>query len=130
MSFVEKRNGDFVSGAHFVQEVKRRLLRKGLAVVRAHALLALHACTLEPGALQHAPRVQSADAFGQLPTDHFKVADRYGLFVGGEFREPVTGEHFATINPATEQQLSEVALAGPKDVDDAVSAARKALVEV
>lgn len=49
MSFVEKRNGDFVSGAHFVQEVKRRLLRKGLAVVRAHALLALHACALELG---------------------------------------------------------------------------------
>ena len=59
-------------------------------------------------------------------TDHFTIAPRHELFVGGEFRKPKTGEYFATINPATEAVLSEVALAGEKDVDAAVQAATKA----
>ena len=59
-------------------------------------------------------------------TDHFSVAERYGLFVDGEFAPPAGGEHFATINPATEEQLSEVAQAGEADVDAAVQAATRA----
>jgi aldehyde dehydrogenase (NAD+) len=50
----------------------------------------------------------------------------YGLFIGGEFVEPVAGEQFSTVNPATEEVLAKVALAGPQDVDRAVRAARRA----
>ncbi|MFA9446939.1 aldehyde dehydrogenase family protein [Egicoccus sp. AB-alg6-2] len=50
----------------------------------------------------------------------------YGLFVGGEFVDPVDGGSFATISPATEEHLAEVALATSADVDRAVAAARKA----
>jgi aldehyde dehydrogenase (NAD+) len=50
----------------------------------------------------------------------------YGLFVGGEFVEPAGGEAFKTINPATEEVLAEVAVAGEQDVDRAVLAARRA----
>ena len=60
-------------------------------------------------------------------TDHFEIADRYELFVGGEFVAPDGGAHFATVNPASEEQLSEVAQAGQADVDRAVKAARDAL---
>ncbi|MBI3649124.1 MAG: aldehyde dehydrogenase family protein, partial [Actinobacteria bacterium] len=59
-------------------------------------------------------------------TDVVRIQDRYGLFVGGEFVEPKSGRYFATINPATEEVLAEVAEAGPEDVDLAVRAARDA----
>ncbi|HLT96249.1 MAG TPA: aldehyde dehydrogenase family protein [Acidimicrobiia bacterium] len=59
-------------------------------------------------------------------TDIVTVEERYGLFIDGEFRDPKSGEYFPTIDPATEEKLSEVAVAGPDDVDAAVSAARAA----
>jgi aldehyde dehydrogenase (NAD+) len=59
-------------------------------------------------------------------TDHIKVKKRYGLFIDGEFVAPEKGRYFDTINPATEEKLSRVALAGEADVDKAVKAARKA----
>ena len=54
------------------------------------------------------------------------LRDTYGLFIGGEWVEPRSGNHFPTINPATEDQLADVAEAGPEDVDLAVAAARTA----
>ncbi|MEC7584341.1 MAG: aldehyde dehydrogenase family protein, partial [Planctomycetota bacterium] len=59
--------------------------------------------------------------------DHFSIADRYGLFVDGDFVEPADGDYFATVNPATEETLSEVSQAGADDVDRAVQAATEAL---
>ncbi len=58
--------------------------------------------------------------------DHIKVAKKYDLFIGGEFVRPESGRYFATVNPATEERLSRVALADDADVDKAVKAARKA----
>ena len=54
------------------------------------------------------------------------IAPSYGLFVDGEFTEARSGARFATVNPATEEVLSEVAEAGQQDVDRAVAAARLA----
>jgi aldehyde dehydrogenase (NAD+) len=51
---------------------------------------------------------------------------RYGLFIGGEFVEPRSGEFHPSISPATEEPLAEVAYAGPEDVGLAVEAAREA----
>ena len=59
-------------------------------------------------------------------TDHFDIQEQYELFIGGEFVAPEEGRYFETINPATEEQLTSVALASPADVDRAVKAARKA----
>ena len=59
-------------------------------------------------------------------TDHIKVDKKYDLFIGGEFVKPESGKYFATVNPATEERLSRVALADDADVDKAVKAARKA----
>ena len=56
-----------------------------------------------------------------------KPETRYGHFIGGKFVEPKGGKYFATINPATEKQLSEIALGSDADVNAAVAAARKAL---
>ncbi|MDZ4826723.1 MAG: aldehyde dehydrogenase family protein [Actinomycetota bacterium] len=54
------------------------------------------------------------------------LADRYGLFIGGEWVEPRSGQYMPSINPATEAVLTEVANGGPDDVDAAVRAAREA----
>src|SRR6476661_4461253 len=56
------------------------------------------------------------------------IAPSYGLFIDGEF---VSGsaEPFKTVNPATEEVLSEVASGSVGDVDRAVQAARKAFTQ-
>jgi aldehyde dehydrogenase (NAD+) len=53
-----------------------------------------------------------------------EIAPSYGLFIDGEF-DPGK-DVFKTVNPATEEVLAEIALAGPEDVDRAVAAARRA----
>lgn len=52
------------------------------------------------------------------------IASGYGLFIDGDFVS--TAKTFKTINPATEEVLSEISEAGEADVDRAVKAARKA----
>jgi aldehyde dehydrogenase (NAD+) len=58
-----------------------------------------------------------------------RLEPSYGLFIGGEFVEPRSGERFATIDPSTEEPLAELAQAGPEDVGLAVEAAREAYEE-
>ena len=54
------------------------------------------------------------------------IASSYGLFINGEFVEPIDGEPFKTVNPASEEVLAEVTAAGLQDVERAVAAARAA----
>ena len=54
------------------------------------------------------------------------IASHFGLFIGGDFVEPIDGASFKTVNPATEEALAEVSEAGSADVDRAVRAARTA----
>ena len=58
------------------------------------------------------------------------IAPRYELFINGEFRTPSSGQYFGSINPATEEKLSEIALASEADIDRAVKAARRAYERV
>ncbi len=48
------------------------------------------------------------------------------LFIGGKSLPAASGESFETINPATGEVLTTVALGGPEDVNGAVKAAREA----
>lgn len=59
-----------------------------------------------------------------------KINERYDLFINGEFQKPLSKKYFATINPATEEKLSEVAEANAADVNKAVNAARNAYEKV
>lgn len=59
-------------------------------------------------------------------TDHVRLDDRYGHFIGGEFVKPSNGRYFDTINPATEEPIARIANGSAADVDRAVAAARKA----
>lgn len=52
------------------------------------------------------------------------IKPKYDLFINGKFEKPLSKKYFDTINPATEEKLSEVADANAADVDKAVKAAR------
>ena len=67
-------------------------------------------------------------AYAPAPEDtkHITLQKQYDLFIDGKFVKPNSKKYFDTINPATEQKISEVAEADEKDVDKAVKAARKA----
>ena len=54
------------------------------------------------------------------------LRESYGLFIDGEFVEPLSEEYATTVNPATEEELARYAVAGEADIDAAVRAARRA----
>jgi aldehyde dehydrogenase (NAD+) len=58
--------------------------------------------------------------------DIVRFEERYGLYIGGEFVEPLSQEWFTSVSPATEEPLAAAAQAGAEDVDAAVFAARDA----
>ena len=59
-------------------------------------------------------------------TDLLRIADGYGLFIGGDM-VPARSEQMApTVNPATGETLATFSVGGPADVDRAVVAARDA----
>ena len=74
--------------------------------------------SLVPSAFDYAPAPESRDVVA--------LEDRYGLFIGGEWVEPKSGEYQPTISPATEEPLAEVAYGGPEDVGLAVESASEA----
>lgn len=59
-----------------------------------------------------------------------EIKQRYHHFINGTFTEPVKQRYFKSINPATEEVLSEFAEGTSEDVDAAVKAARKAYDKV
>ncbi len=59
-------------------------------------------------------------------TSHIQLKKKYDLFIDGKWVKPKSGKYFASINPANEEVLAEVAHANKADVDLAVKAARKA----
>jgi aldehyde dehydrogenase (NAD+) len=59
-------------------------------------------------------------------TDHVRLRDEYGLFIGGEFRAPAEGRHEPTTNPATEEPIAQIGWATEADLRAAVEAAQEA----
>jgi len=71
---------------------------------------------------QYAPAPESKSAAS--------IKSQYDLFINGQWVKPSGNKYFDTINPATEEKLSEVAESNVADVDKAVSSARKAYEKV
>ena len=55
------------------------------------------------------------------------LTDRHELLIGGRWMPAASGESFSVENPASEQQIAQVARGGVEDIDRAVGAARAAL---
>ena len=68
-------------------------------------------------ALAYAPSIE---------TTPVRIAPRYDHFIGGKWVPSAGGETFGTVNPATEEELAQVAAGTAEDVDRAVAAARTA----
>src|ERR1043165_3378123 len=70
--------------------------------------------------------------YAPAPEDfkYIQVAPRHELFINGKFVAPKSGKYFESINPATEQKLTEIAAADEADVNTAVQAARNAYENV
>ncbi len=70
--------------------------------------------------------------YAPAPEDskHYVIAPRHELFIAGRFVKPHSGKYFPSINPATEERLTDIAAADATDVDKAVKAARKAYEKV
>jgi aldehyde dehydrogenase (NAD+) len=56
----------------------------------------------------------------------YVIAPRHELFINGKFVAPRSKKYFPSLNPATEQTLTEIASANTEDVDSAVKSARRA----
>jgi acyl-CoA reductase-like NAD-dependent aldehyde dehydrogenase len=67
------------------------------------------------------------DALG-APAREFLAAN-HQLLIGSEHTDAADGRTFATLDPASGQEIAQVAHAGPGDVDRAVKAARAAFSE-
>lgn len=72
-------------------------------------------------ALAYAPSIE---------TTPVRIAPRYDHFIGGRWVPSAGGETFATLNPATEDELAQVAVGTAQDVDRAVAAAREAYEKI
>ncbi len=92
----------------------RRLLHDRLMAARTPATRAVPS----PLEWEYAPAPEAREIVS--------LEDRYGLYIGGEQVSPRSRKWFATTSPSTEEHLAEVALAGARDVDLAVQAARGA----
>jgi len=97
---------------------KRGAVRDQAAPDSRSADVAVHSGT----PWEYAPAPESRDIATIRP--------EYGLFIGGEFGPAADGQLLETVNPATEETLSQVAAAGAADVDRAVAAARDAYERV
>jgi aldehyde dehydrogenase (NAD+) len=79
-------------------------------------------------------RLSFGDKWNYAPApeanDYMRLKPRYQLFIGGKFVAPRSGKYFESINPATEEKLTEIAEADARDVNLAVKSARKAYKNV
>jgi aldehyde dehydrogenase (NAD+) len=93
--------------------------KRALATIPAHAVVPLKERRLTFGnKWDYAPAPEESK--------NYLIAPRHELFVGGKFVAPASGKYFESINPATEQTLTEIAAGNAQDVDGAVKAARRA----
>lgn len=73
-------------------------------------------------ALEYAPSLES--------TKIVKIQAQHQLFINGKWVAPQSGRYFETLNPATNEKLSEIAEGGATDVDRAVRAAEQAYQKI
>src|SRR3954452_2557933 len=83
-------------------------------------------CTSSIGVIIPA-RGAGCAALGIVPALAVATEREYGLHIGGESVEPVSGEIRDLAEPATGEPLGRAAMGGEADIDRAVAAARQAL---
>ena len=54
------------------------------------------------------------------------MLDKKNFYINGKWVSPIESRAFKVIDPSNEEPCAEISLGGKKDVDNAVSAAKKA----
>jgi len=54
------------------------------------------------------------------------MLDKKNFYINGQWVSPIDARNYKVIDPSTEEPCAEISLGGKKDVDKAVSAAKKA----
>ena len=97
--------------------------KRGRANVASQTVVPLHARRLNfDGNWDYAPAPEDSKSY--------VIAPRHELFIGGKFVKPHSEKYFPSVNPATEENLTEIASADETDVDKAVKAARNAYEKI
>ncbi len=90
--------------------------------------------TAKPVAKNNTLKLKFDTSWTYAPAPESKSAatinKQYDLFIDGKWQKPLSKTYIDTINPATEEKLSEVAVANEADVNKAVTAARNAYEKV
>ena len=76
--------------------------------------------------MEYGPASESANTAYDWLKEH---KSQFELFINGKWEKPSSGNYMDSTNPANKEFLAKVAVADQKDVDRAVSAAKKALPE-
>ena len=108
--------------------MKTKSKSKTAAVAVRHASVPAHAPRSVVPASERKLDFGGKWDYAPAPEDskYIQIAPRHELFIGGKFTAPSSGKYFDTINPATENKLSEIASASAADIDVAVKSARNA----
>src|SRR6478609_8327209 len=74
---------------------------------------------------------REASSSGRMKMLHQKIVEspfklKYGNFIGGEWREPISGKYFDNITPVTGGKLCEIPRSDEKDINAALDAAHAA----
>jgi aldehyde dehydrogenase (NAD+) len=97
--------------------------KRTIATVSSHSIVPLRERKLNFGdKWNYAPAPEDSK--------NYVIAPRHELFIGGKFVPPHSQTYFPSINPATEEKLTEISFADATDVDKAVKAARRAYEKV
>src|SRR5580693_10329815 len=104
-------------------KTKLKISRKGAVVISSQPVVPLRERRLNfDGKWDYAPAPEDSKSY--------VIAPRHELFIGGKWVKPKSGKYFKSINPATEETLTEIAAGDEADVDRAVRAARAAYENV
>jgi aldehyde dehydrogenase (NAD+) len=97
--------------------------KRTIATVSSHSIVPLRERKLNFGdKWNYAPAPEDSK--------NYVIAPRHELFIGGKFVKPHSQKYFPSINPATEEKLTEISFADATDVDSAVKSARRAYEKV
>ena len=97
--------------------------KRDIATVSSHPVVPLRERKLDFGdKWNYAPAPEDSK--------NYIIAPRHELFIGGKFVKPHSKKYFPSINPATEEKLTEISFADDADVDKAVKSARRAYEKV
>ncbi len=119
-------------------KTKARTKRKATAAKNSRPAVFVRGAALNSGSRSIVPLKERHLAFGDkwdyAPApetfDYIKIPPRHDLFINGKFITPHSGKYFGSLNPATEEKLTEIAAGDAADVDSAVQAAREAYNDV